>query len=805
MAAGRKFPDPPPPSSKSPKRAPRKKSFFGGGGSAKGRSPAWRIGRLVLLLGLLGLFLGLAGVAGLFLYYTRSEALPTIDRVSDYHPKVVTRVLAADGQLIGELFEERRTVVPRERVPRLVMNAFIAAEDAQFFEHPGINLWAFARAVLQSIVHRRSLRGASTITQQLVKTYVLKSSERSAKRKIQEMYLALRLEKMLTKEEILWIYLNQIYFGHNRYGIEEAARFYFGKSVSDLDPGEAALLASLPKGPEEISPRRNPQRAKDRQSYVLSQMARYHFIAQDEATRFANAPIRLINEPPPLGSLAPEFVEMVEHMLVERFGQAKLPYLGLNVRTSCDAALQRAARNALEVGLQRIDERQGYRGRVQHLSANAQKSHLEALKKDFPNGPPVGRVVEGVVTQVLDGDDAAGWATVDLGAVQGTLQLPAIADRYNPKALPASKRFVAGDTLRVRIHHVAREGAILTLESGPQGAVMLLDPEQRHVLAMIGGYGYGRGLFNRATRARRQPGSAFKPFLYAAAFESKRYTAASILNDSPQVYDLPDLKPWAPKNASDHHTFMGPVRLRVALAHSLNTVASQLIYDLKPQPVIALAQSLGITSKLEANYALALGSSDVTLLELVNSYATLAARGRRGEPLFILQVGDEKPAEAELSQAVSPELAFVLSNVMQSVIEEGTGISIKGKLKRPVAGKTGTTNSNKDTWFVGYTPNLCAGVWVGFDDNRPLGEREQGARTALPIWFEVMQAALRDRPAVPFVQPSGVVTERIDPTTGKRAAAGAPAFDEVFLAGTEPQEQALAPGETDPSTFNMDQ
>lgn len=808
MAASRKSPDPLPPSGRSPKRA-RKKSLFsfaGGGGTGRSRAiqVALRVTRVLFLLGLLGLFLGLAGVAGLFLYYTRGESLPTIDRVSDYHPKVVTRVLAQDGQLIGELFEERRTVVPRERVPRLVMNAFIAAEDAQFFEHPGVNLWAFARAIVQSVIHRRHLRGASTITQQLVKTYVLKSSERSPRRKIQEMYLALRLEKMLMKEEILWIYLNQIYFGHNRYGIEEAARFYFGKSVSDLDAGEAALLASLPKGPEEISPRRNPQRAKDRQSYVLSQMARYHFISQDEATRFANTPIRLVNEPTSLGSLAPEYVEMVEHMLVARFGQARLPYLGLNVRTSCDANLQRTARTALEMGLSRIDERQGYRGRVQHLSQAAQKAHLEALKKEYPSGPPTGRVVEGVVTQVLDGDEKSGWATVDLGAVQGTLALPASPDRYNPKGLPPSKRFAAGDTLRVRILRVAREGPILSLESGPQGAVILMDPEQRHVLAMIGGYGYGRGLFNRAMRARRQPGSAFKPFVFATAFETRRYTPASILNDSPQVYDLPDLKPWAPKNASDHHAFMGPVRLRVALAHSLNTVASQLIYDLKPAPVIATAQALGITSKLESNYALALGASDVTLLELTNSYATLAARGRRAEPLFILQVGDEKPAEAELTQAVSPELSFLTSSVLQSVIDEGTGISIKGKLKRPVAGKTGTTNSNKDTWFVGYTPNLCAGVWVGFDDNRPLGEREQGARTALPIWFEVMQAALRDRPAVPFVQPAGVVVQRIDAATGKRAAPGAPAIDEVFLSGTEPQEQALAPGETDPNTFNME-
>ena len=351
---------------------------------------------------------------------------------------------------------------------------------------------------------------------------------------------------------------------------------------------------------------------------------------------------------------------------------------------------------------------------------------------------------------------------------------------------------------------MAQQGPMLTLESGPQSAVFVLDPERRHVLAMIGGYGYARGYFNRALRAKRQPGSAFKPFLFATAFDSRRYTAATVLNDSPQVYDLPDMKPWAPKNASDHHQFMGPVRLRVAMAHSLNTVASQLIYDLKPNPVVAMARSLGIESSLEANYALALGSSVVTLEELTNSYATLAARGRRADPLFILQIGDEKPMERELSQAVSPELSFLVTNVLQSVIEEGTAASIKGKLKRPAAGKTGPTNSNKDAWFVGYTPDVVAGVWVGFDDSRPLGEREQGARTALPIWLDVMQVAVRDRAPQPFVQPAGIVVERIDAATGKRAAAGAPSLDEVFLTGTEPQEQALAPGERDPNTFNVD-
>ncbi len=805
---------------KSDEKIPAKKR---GSKSSKSAGPAptggrwararrvWFVLRRVLLVTLVVGSLGVASVAAIFLYYTRGESLPTIDKVSDYHPKVVTRILASDGQLIGEIFEERRTVIPRERIPRVVINAFIAAEDAHFFEHPGVNVWALARAVLQSIVYRRSLRGASTITQQLVKTYVLKSNERSLRRKVQEMYLSLRLERMLSKEDILWLYLNQISFGHGRYGIEEAARYYFGKSVSDLDAGEAAVLASLPKAPEEFGgalrdakdPKRQ-NRAKERQRYVLSQMARYHFIALEEADRLANQPIQVVKEPPSLIGLAPEFVDEAERALVERFGQARLPYLGLNVRTTCDINVQRAARTALEQGLQRIDERQGYRGRVRHLAGDDLKAHLEGLKREFPSGPPVNKTVEGVVVNRVDGEGGSGWATLDLGASRGILPLPATQDRYNPKALPATKRFSEGDTLRVRVQRMQREGALLSLESGPQSAVVVLDPERRHVLAMVGGYGYARGYYNRAVRSRRQPGSAFKPFVFAAAFESRKWTAASILSDAPQVYDLPDFKGWAPKNASDHKTFMGPVRLRVALAHSLNTVASQLIYDLKPEPVIAAARALGIESPLDSNYSLALGASSVSLLELTNSYATLAARGRRAEPLFILQIGDEKPVERELAQAASPELSFLLSHVLQSVVEEGTAISIKGKLKRPVAGKTGTTNSNKDAWFVGYTPDVAAGVWVGFDDSRPLGEREQGARTALPIWLDTMQAALRDRPAQPFVQPAGIVVERIDATTGKRAAPGAPALDEVFLTGTEPQEQALAPGERDPNTFNMD-
>jgi hypothetical protein len=406
------------------KRSPEKSSSRGGlllPGQSRRASRIYRIVRTVVLLLLLLGCLAVTGVAALFLYYSSDPSLPTIDKIADYRPKVTTRVLASDGQLIGEIFEERRTVIPRERIPRVIVDAFVDAEDAQFFEHHGLNYIGMFRAVLQSLWQGRHLRGASTLTQQLVKTYVLKSSERSLKRKVQEMYLALRLEKMLSKEEILWLYLSQIYFGHGRYGIEEAARYYFGKSVTDVHPGEAALLASLPKGPEEISPRRNAERAKLRQRYVLSQMARYHHLSDAEAVKWAEAPIQLVKEPPPQSSLAPEFVDEVDKLLIERFGAERLPYLGLNVRTTCNLDVQRAARAALEQGLQRIDERNKLRQGLRKLDLAARTAHLAELKREFPSGPPVGRGIDGVVIKVLDGDKGSGWAMVGSGRSPGLI------------------------------------------------------------------------------------------------------------------------------------------------------------------------------------------------------------------------------------------------------------------------------------------------------------------------------------------------------------------------------------------------
>lgn len=796
-----------------PRSSPGTKARSSGARSAaRGRSPSFRrLLRWALLIAVLGGAAGALLLTGVVVYYTADPALPTIDKAGDYRPKVTTRVLSRDGQLIGEIFEERRTVVPRSRVPQVVINAFVDAEDAQFFEHRGLDYWGMVRAMLHNLRPGAHLHGASTITQQLVRTYLLRTDARTLKRKVQEMYLSLRLERVLAKEDILWIYLSQIYFGHGRYGIEEAARFYFGKSVSEVSIGQAALLASLPKAPEEISPRKNPERAKERQRYVLSQMVRYGHISKDEGERAAAEPIRLVKDGE-LVTAAPEFVDEAERFLEKKYGEKEIPYLGLNVRTTCDVEVQRVAREALERNLQRLDERQGYRGRLRRLSGpgagKEREAHLRALAREYPAGPPPNKIVEGVVLKVEDGDGLSGaGAQVAIGPEdkdrgRGWLPLPARPDRYNPQKLMPSKRFAPGDVVRVRVDHVGRDGPVLVLENGPQGALVVIEPATRHVLAMVGGYGFGRGGFNRALRARRQPGSAFKPFLFAAAFASKRFTPASILNDSPQIYGMKGMEPWKPKNA-ETHGFLGQVRLRVALAKSLNSVASQLIAELQPGPVVEMAQAAGIRSTLEPNPSLALGTSVVTPLELTSAYATFAAAGRRGEPQLLLQVGEEKLPAAELVQGMSAEVAFLTSAVLRSVIEEGTGAAARDRFKVPVAGKTGTTNDQKDAWFVGYTPEVAAGVWVGFDDMHVLGEREQGARAALPVWIEVMGAALKGRRLAPFVQPAGVIVARIDPGTGKLAAPGAEAMDEYFLEGTQPTEQALAPGESDPNTFNQ--
>ncbi|MBI4511192.1 MAG: PBP1A family penicillin-binding protein [Deltaproteobacteria bacterium] len=757
-----------------------------------------------VLLGLCVAVFGIAALGGAFWYYGSDPDLPRIHALTDYRPKQVTRVLAADGKLIGELFDERRTYVPLDRISPAMVAAIIDAEDADFRKHEGLDFMGMFRAVWINLRRGGARQGASTITQQVVKTFLL-SPERTLKRKLQEIILARRLEKALSKDEILTLYLNQIYFGHGRYGVEEAARFFFGKDAAELNVGEAAVLAGLPQSPERLSPLKHPEAAKGRHVYVLDQMVKRGHLEEEEAKKWIDAPIALMRDPDSTLAHAPELVEIVRKELASRHGEDQVAFLGITVKTTLNPTMQAAAREALENGLRAIDSRHGYRGPLAKLPPERVASKKKELKKALPKGGPrPGDTYEALVVEV---SNALEEMVVDLGDWKGAVVLRGDLDRReNPEGKKPSARFAKNDLVRVRLAPEAGPpkskgiDRALTLAQGPQGAVVVIEPSTRHVLAMVGGYGYEQGQFNRALRAKRQPGSAFKPFVYAAALDSGQYTPASIVNDAPEVYDL-----WKPKNYDT--TFRGPVRLREALAQSINTVAIRVLHDVGVDRVVQLAQAAGIGEELPKELSLALGSGVVTPLEITNAYATLASGGLHANPVFLISIGDEPQPRPQATQAIRQETAFLITSMMESVVESGTAQAAK-RLKRRIAGKTGTSNGGRDAWFIGFTPDLVAGVWVGFDDMRRLGKGEAGGKAALPIWIELMKTALRGRPVHSFAQPPGIVVAHIDRKTGKLAAPGQPeteTMEEVFLDGSVPAEVAPAPGEVDPSNFVLEQ
>ncbi len=766
-----------------------------------------RIGRVLLwiFLGGLGMVtVGAATLAAMFWIYGSDPNLPRLSNLKDYRPKQKTQILASDGKLVGELYVERRSFVPIDQISPTMVNAVIDAEDADFRTHEGISIVGMARAFWVNLRSGRARQGGSTITQQVVKTFVL-SPEKTVKRKIQELILARRLEQTLTKDEILTLYLNQIYFGHGRYGVEEAARFYFGKPAIELNPGEAALLAGLPQSPERLSPIKHPDAAKGRQTYVLEQLVHRGHLPAAEAQKWIDRPIEIVRSPEPYLDVAPEFVDAVKRELEKRYGTEEAATLGLTVKTTLDVGLQKAARASLEKGLRELDGRQGYRGPIERLKPEKAVDRLKLLAKKLAGATPrAGETYEAVVTEVSDADKTL---VVDLGGWRGAVLLEGPADeRINPDGKKPTERFQAGDVVRVRTDASlpkpkGRIDGAVALELGPQAAMVVIDPVTRNVLAMVGGYDYELGGFNRALRAKRQPGSAFKPILYATALDTGQYTPASIVNDAPEVYDL-----WKPKNY-ERGSFLGPVRLRFALAHSINTVAIRVMHEVTPPRVVDTAHALGIDEELPAEMSLALGSGVVTPIEFINALAAFAAGGRYAPPVIIQSIGGAPEPAAEPRQALRPEIAFLTASMMRSVVEEGTATTAK-KLGREIAGKTGTSNAAKDAWFVGFTPDLVAGVWVGFDDLRPLGKGEAGGKAAVPIFVDFMKVALKTRPPRTFNPPPGVVTARIDKRTGLLAAPGEPesdTMDEVFLEGTAPTQSAPSQGEVDPSNFVLEQ
>lgn len=745
------------------------------------RSALWRWTKRVIVS-----LLVLVAIASLsvFLVIRHYESdLPSTEEIKagKYRPPQVTRVLARDGTLLAELFTERRTVVPIDSLPPHVKLAILGAEDAHFYEHEGLNYLGMLRALVVNLRSGKTRQGASTITQQVVKNILL-DPERTYRRKIREVILAKRIEQELTKDQILELYLNHIYFGHGRYGIEEASRFYFGRPAREISLSQAAMLAGLVAGPESFSPRKSPSKADQRKRFVLSQMRNKGFITDVQLTAAVEEPIVLATAQSASPELAPEVVEIAKRTLVEVAGEGAV-LGGFTVTTTIDPKLQVAAREAVRANLEAYDGRQGAR------------APLRSNKGAAFEGTPRFEDHKVLIGTVDGADDEAGLLFVRVGTVRGAVRLEDHA-RYNPKKLSPSDFAAKGTTVRVSLLAKETEGGAegvaavpLRLELGPQGALVALDVRSREVLALVGNYEAVPGSLDRATQVKRQPGSTFKPIVYSYALHTRRFTPATLVDTRATG-----------KRGSDPGE-EDRTRLRVALAKSINPVAVDVARDVGVANVVSWAKAFGITTPMGADLSLPLGAYETKPIEMANVYASFAAGGVFETPKLVTRIQDPNGKDVPLpphppSRRIMEEAeAYVTTSLLTSVIDFGTGRAAK-VLNRPMAGKTGTTNEAKDAWFVGYSTDLAVAVWTGFDDARPLGGgREAGATAALPAWISFMKRAHEGKPPTDFPRPPGVEVAKIDPATGLLARPDQEdAVTEYFLSGTEPSEVASLDG-----------
>ena len=800
--------------------------------------------RWALFLAIAAVNAAIVAAVGGYLYFSRG--LPEIPTLAQYRPPIITEVVSSDGQIAGEFFEERRKVVPYERIPKRIVQAFISSEDKNFFEHGGIDVLGTLRAAVNTYVLRRKVQGGSTITQQTAKALLISSegfaagTRRSLTRKIRELILSKRLERAFTKQQILWLYLNGVYLGHHSYGVQAAAENYYRKNVEDLSLEEAALIAGLPQAPSRFSPFSRPEAAKERRRYVLRRMSEEGFITADERARAAEAEVKVFGVDDVFRETAPFYVEHVRRYLVDRYGNDRLLHAGLRVETAMDLEKQRAAQAAMLRGLMEVDHRQGFNGPVAHVAGDERKALAERLARAWPRGAiAAGGYAVGVVARV---DDKAGIAEVEVGENRGVLPIAGMRwarkpnpEVYYPDALIArvSTALKPGDVVLVRrasrAELVRREGELevgrpkevpehellFSLEQDPtlQGALVSVDPWSGYVVAMVGGYDFEASEFNRAFQACRQPGSAFKPIVYSAAIEKLDYTPATILTDAPLVF-RDEENSWKPQNYGE--TFKGDVTLRTALVNSMNIpavkTAEALANRFGIQVLADWAKGLGLTTPVKLELGTALGSSCVNLWELTNVYALFARYGEKRPSRFVKRVLDRDgnvledhaewrdawvPLEARLAagfvevsrpreRAMDEKTAYIIVHLMREVATVGTGARAAA-LGKPAAGKTGTTNDSFDTWFMGFTHDLATGVWLGYDINEtPLGRYETGGHAALPIWLDYTKAALGGRAQPEFVAPEGIVEVKIDPETGKAVPEEARGVMEPFKIGTEP-------------------
>lgn len=793
-----------------------------------------------------------AGV-GTWGYYYLTRDLPKLTRIEDYRPPLVSTVYAADGTLIAEFYKERRYPLKIADVPVLIRNCFIAAEDASFYTHKGIDPISILRAAWKNFESGQTKQGASTITQQVVKNLLL-SPERSLERKAKEAILSYQLETRFSKDEILEIYLNQNFFGNTAYGLRAAAKLYFHKEPAELTVAEGAMLAGLLQAPSAYSPLSNMPAAKTRQRYVLGQMVRAGFITQEQADQAQAEELEVFRASTRNIFGAPYYVGEVRRLLGEssQWREFDIDTAGLEIHTAVDLMADKFGTAALRRGLREVDKRRGWRGVLGNIAGADSEEFLKKYGSEIPKELESNTVYPALVTAIAPDRSSV---TVRLREFTANLRAQEMAwarrkldSRDRASGTQPEREIKVGDVVEVSLEPTKSEvvtgtpvirsgvpepldlsnGAVkVLLDQTPEveGGIVILDPHTGKVVAAVGGYSYQRSQFNRATQALRQPGSSFKPAIYLAAVDGFGYTPSTLVSDRPRSFRVGD-QVWAPANYD--RKFMGDITLRVALELSRNLVSADVISRIGIDPVIKYARLLGITSPMGRNLSISLGSSEVTMVEITRAYGVFAAKGVLFDSLFINKILDRNGIELynadnerlqRAKQAINENSAFIMANMMKGVVERGTGYRLR-ELKRPVAGKTGTSNNQMDTWFVGYTPSWAAGVWVGFDVKRSIGNRETGGRVAAPIWLDVMHDYLNyldeinyaraveeakeeaqrlgieftpPEPLTPldFSVPEGVEPFWVDKRTGLLADSGDPnAIFEYFVRGTEPRRGA---------------
>jgi penicillin-binding protein 1A len=764
---------------------------------------------------------GVCAAAGLLWHF--SKDLPDYSQLKDYEPPVMTRVHAADGSLLAEYANERRLYLPIQAVPKLVINAFVAAEDKNFYEHGGLDFYGIARAVIlyvQNYGSSRRPQGASTITQQVAKNFLL-SSEVSITRKVKEALLALRIERTYSKEKILELYLNQIYLGLGAYGVAAASLLYFDKSVHELSVAEAAYLAALPKGPNNYNPFRHRDEAITRRNYVIDRMVEEGYVAADAGDKAKKEPLNVTVRPTGAHIFEAEyFAEEVRRYIYENYGEKKLYEGGLSVRTTLDTKLQVVARKALINGLVNFDEQQGWRGPVGTIDISGDWGVKLAEAKSLSDIDPWRLAV---VLEVNDQSARIGLQPVrdPAGNVVKDREVGIVPLEGVKWAKPAngpaksiqrvSQVLAAGEVIYVE---PMKDEGQFRLHQVPEisGAMVVMDPRTGRVLAMVGGFSYDQSQFNRATQALRQPGSSFKPIVYATAIDNG-YTPSTIILDAPIEVDMGQGGGiWRPENYGGK--FYGPSTLRFGLEQSRNVMTVRLAQDIGMPLIAEYAKRFGIYDDLPPYLSYALGAGETTVLRMVTAYAMLDNGGRRVKPTLIDRIQDryghtiykhderqcigcdgdkwrDQPEPTLVDHrelVIDPMTAYQITSMMEGVVQRGTATVVRD-VGKPIAGKTGTTNDEKDVWFIGFSPDIVCGVYMGYDKPRHIARGATGGHVAAPIVRDFLKVALVDKPPIPFRVPPGIKLIRVDAKSGMRAGPGdTRAILEAFKPGTAPPD-----------------